>query len=40
VPEALRVKGEWQRFAEENSWRINAERVVEALSEKAETRKC
>ena len=39
VPEALRVKSEWQRFAEENSWRINAERVVEALSEKAETRK-
>ena len=32
VPEALRVKCEWQRFAEENSWRINAERVVEALS--------
>jgi len=38
VPEALRAKGGWQRFAEENSWRINAERVVEALSEKAETR--
>lgn len=40
VPEALHVKGEWRRFAEENSWHINAERVVEALSEKAETQKC
>jgi glycosyltransferase involved in cell wall biosynthesis len=39
VPEALRVKGEWLRFAEENSWRINAERVVDALSEKADNRK-
>jgi glycosyltransferase involved in cell wall biosynthesis len=38
VTEALRAKGGWQRFAEENSWRTNAERVVEALSEKAETR--
>ena len=34
VPRALCVKGDWQRFAEENSWRINAERVVRALSEK------
>lgn len=39
VPGALLVAGEWQRFAEENSWRINAERVVQALLEKAETRK-
>ena len=34
VPRTLGVKGEWQRFADENSWRINAERVAEALSEK------
>lgn len=39
VPQALDVKGEWQRFAEENSWHINAERVVEALAGNAETRK-
>ena len=39
VPQALGVKGEWQRFSEENSWRINAERVVEALAGNAETRK-
>lgn len=39
VPEALRVKGQWLRFAEENSWRLNAERVVDALSEKADNRK-
>ena len=32
VPEALRVKGEWQRFAEENSWHINAERVAESFA--------
>lgn len=31
VPQALRVKGEWRRFADENSWRINAERVAEAF---------
>lgn len=34
VPRTLGVKGEWQRFADENSWRINAESVAEALSEK------
>ena len=34
VPRTLGFKGEWQRFADENSWRINAERVAEALSEK------
>lgn len=36
TPAVLRIKGEWQKFAEENSWRINAERVVRALSEQAD----
>jgi glycosyltransferase involved in cell wall biosynthesis len=31
VPQALGVKGEWQRFAEENSWHINAKIVVDAF---------
>lgn len=31
VPVALGIKGDWQRFSEENSWRINAERVAKAL---------
>jgi glycosyltransferase involved in cell wall biosynthesis len=32
VPQSLRVKGEWQRFVKENSWHINAERVVESFA--------
>ena len=33
VPQALRVRGEWQRFVEENSWDINVKIVVEAFAQ-------
>lgn len=33
VPRALGVKGDWPRFAGENSWRVNAKRVALALFE-------
>jgi glycosyltransferase involved in cell wall biosynthesis len=33
VPRALGVKGDWPRFAGENSWRVNAKRVAQALFE-------
>lgn len=33
VLQALRVKGDWQRFAEENSWDINASNVVDAFAQ-------
>jgi glycosyltransferase involved in cell wall biosynthesis len=39
VPLARGVMGEWRRFSEENSWKVNAERVMEALAVKAEMRK-
>lgn len=32
VPRALQIEGEWQRFANDNSWKTNAERMLEALT--------
>lgn len=32
VPRALQIEGEWQRFANDNSWQANAERMLEALT--------
>ncbi|MGA0112531.1 MAG: hypothetical protein ACO3PN_10580, partial [Chthoniobacterales bacterium] len=37
VPLAIGMSGEWERFCHENSWKVNAERVVEALRGNAET---
>jgi glycosyltransferase involved in cell wall biosynthesis len=39
VPQAMRAETEWVRFAAENSWAINAERVVEAFRKNAGKRK-
>ena len=32
VPRALEIEGQWQRFAIDNSWTTNAERMLEALA--------
>jgi len=40
VPVALGMRGEWGRFTKENSWKVNAERVMEALSENGDMLKC
>jgi glycosyltransferase involved in cell wall biosynthesis len=40
LPGTLGIRGEWDRFTRENSWKVNAERVVEALRGNAETLTC